>query len=89
MVKYLHEGYTFQKAKVVVQEMVDALALDLVEKCCVAGQLVLYVGYDKDSLISRELNDYTGSILKIGLDVKFLNILMVPLLFLILLLLHI
>ena len=60
----LHEGYTFQKAKVVVQEMVDALSLDLVEKCCVAGQLVLYVGYDKDSLISRELNDYTGPISK-------------------------
>ena len=60
----LHEAYTFQKAKVVVQEMVDALSLDLVEKCCVAGQLVLYVGYDKDSLISRELNDYTGSISK-------------------------
>ena len=60
----LHEGYTFQKAKVVVQEMVDALSLDLVENRCVADQLVLYVRYDKDSLISRELNDYTEPISK-------------------------
>ena len=60
----LHEAYTFQKAKVVVQEMVDALSLDLVEKRCVADQLVLYVGYDKDSLISTKVNDYTGPISK-------------------------
>ena len=60
----LHEGYIFQKAKVVVQEMVDVLSLDLVEKRCGTDQLVLYVGYDKDSLISRELNDYTGPISK-------------------------
>ena len=44
--------------------MVDALSLDLVEKRCGADQLVLYVRYDKDSLISRELNDYTGPISK-------------------------
>ena len=44
--------------------MVDVLSLDLVEKRCIADQLVLYVRYDKDSLISRELNDYTGPISK-------------------------
>ena len=44
--------------------MVDALSLDLVEKRCVADQLVLYVGYDKDSLISTKVNDYTGPISK-------------------------
>ena len=43
-----------------VQEMIDALSLDLLEKHCFTNQLVLSVGYDKDSLNDRD--DYLGLI---------------------------
>ena len=38
--------YSFDKARLVVREMADALALDLVDKGLVTNQLVLTVGYD-------------------------------------------
>lgn len=46
----LTEPYTFEKARVVVKEMADAAALDLVSKRLVTNQLVLTVGYDIESL---------------------------------------
>ena len=46
----LTEPYTFQKARVVAQEMADAVALDLVSKRLVTDQIVLTVGYDIESL---------------------------------------
>ena len=58
----LQEAYSFRKARVVVQEMVDAIALDLVEKRCVSDQLILYVGYDRESLTSPEGKHYTGPV---------------------------
>ena len=58
----LQKAYNFRKARVVVQEMADAIALDLVEKRCVSDQLVLYVGYDRESLISPAGKDYTGPV---------------------------
>lgn len=58
----LQEAYSFRKARVVVQEMADAIALDLVEKRCVADQLVLSVGYDRSSLTSPQGKDYTGPV---------------------------
>ena len=58
----LQEPYSFCKARVVVQEMIDAIALDLVEKRCVTDQLVLYVGYDRESLNSPAGKGYTGRI---------------------------
>ena len=58
----LQEPYSFRKARVVVQEMIDAIALDLVEKRCVSDQLVLYVGYDRESLTSPAGKDYTGPV---------------------------
>jgi len=42
--------YTFAKARVVVREMADAMALDLVAKHLVTDQLVLNIGYDAESL---------------------------------------
>ena len=58
----LQEAYSFRKARVVVQEMADAIALDLVEKRCVSDQLVLYVGYDRESLTSPTGKEYTGPV---------------------------
>ena len=42
--------YGFEKARLVVREMADALALDLVDKGLVTNQLVLTVGYDIENL---------------------------------------
>lgn len=52
-------AYDFKKARVVIQEMADAAALDLVSKKLVTDQLVLTVGYDIESLnrIFSELMD--------------------------------
>lgn len=46
----LHEPYTFEKAKLIVKEMIDLLMLDLVDKNLVTDQIVLTVGYDIQNL---------------------------------------
>lgn len=51
--------YTFEKARLVIQEMADALALDLVDKRLVTNQLVLTVGYDIENLKGTS---YTGEV---------------------------
>ena len=45
----LQEPYPYEKAKLVVTEMADALALDLVVKGLVTNQIVITVGYDCDN----------------------------------------
>lgn len=42
--------YTYEKARLVIREMADMLALDLFHKRLVTDQLVLTVGYDADNL---------------------------------------
>ncbi|MCH5187013.1 MAG: DNA methylase [Oscillospiraceae bacterium] len=46
----LQMPYPYDKAKLVVREMTELLALDLVDKGLVTDQLVLTVGYDIDNL---------------------------------------
>lgn len=46
----LHEPYTFEKAKIIVREMAELLALDLFKKKMVAASVTLQVGYDVESL---------------------------------------
>lgn len=46
----LHCPYDFNKAKIVLKEMLEALSLDLVEKKLVTDQIVLTVGYDIENL---------------------------------------
>lgn len=59
----LKSPYDFTKAKVVVQEMSDAIALDLVAKHKVTDQLVLTVGYDTESLTNPEIRaKYHGEV---------------------------
>lgn len=59
----LTEPYTFKKARVVAQEMADAVALDLVSKRLVTDQLVLTVGYDIESLTNPEIRaKYQGAV---------------------------
>lgn len=59
----LQEAYTFQKARVVVQEMAEAAALDLLDKHLVTDQLVLTVGYDIESLTNPVIAaKYNGAV---------------------------
>ena len=57
----LHSPYNYEKAKLIVREMVDLLVLDLVAKHLVTNQLVLTVGYDILNLTNKEI-DYKGEI---------------------------
>lgn len=57
--------YDYDKARLVVKEMADQLALDLVDKGLVTDQLVLTVGYDRDNLNDLERRKkYRGEITK-------------------------
>ncbi len=59
----LQEAYTFKKARVVIKEMAEGMALDLVQKRLVTDQLVLTVGYDAESLTRPEIRTkYRGEI---------------------------
>lgn len=56
-------AYTFKKAKVAVKEMIDLLALDLVEKQLLTNQISLYIGYDTKNLKEEEVDSkYEGAI---------------------------
>ena len=50
----LKEPYTFAKARVVVLEMTQQLALDLVDKHLLTDQIVLSIGYDTASIDGPE-----------------------------------
>lgn len=50
----LHCPYDFNKARLIVREMTDALVLDLVDKRLVTDQMVLTVGYDIENLNTPE-----------------------------------
>lgn len=55
----LAEPYTFKKARVVMREMADAMALKLVSLRLVASQVGIYVNYDSESL---KQGTYTGEV---------------------------
>ena len=54
----LTEPYDFYKARIVIQEMSEALSLDLVEKGLVTDQIVVNVGYDASNIN----DDYIGDV---------------------------
>ena len=59
----LHCPYSFEKARMVVVEMLELLALDLVEKQLVTDQIVLTVGYDISNLTNSEIAaGYSGEV---------------------------
>ena len=59
----LHCPYGFEQTKLVVREMADFLALDLVEKHLVTDQIVLTIGYDTENLANPELRKkYRGEV---------------------------
>ncbi len=59
----LQEPYTVRKARVVVREMAESAALDLLDKRMVTDQLVLTIGYDTASLSNGDMQTtYKGEI---------------------------
>lgn len=55
--------YEFKNARLVVKEMVDLLALDLVDKGLVTDQIVLTIGYDIENLTNPHIKKkYRGEI---------------------------
>ncbi len=48
-------GYEFEKAKLIVKEMIELLSLDLVEKGMLTSQLTLSIVYDNEGLTKEEL----------------------------------
>ena len=55
--------YTVDKARLIVREMTDLLVLDLVGRGLVTDQIVLTVGYDRESLTRPEIREkYDGPI---------------------------
>ena len=59
----LSVGYDYKKAKVVVLEMADDVALNLVKHHLVADQIVLTINYDAENLTNPELRSkYFGEI---------------------------
>lgn len=58
----LMEPYSFEKARVIVREMTEELALDLLEKRLVTDQMVLTVGYDVENLKPGADRHYKGPV---------------------------
>ncbi len=57
----LHCPYDFDSAKLIVREMVEMLALDLVEKRLATDQIVLTIGYDIENLTNNKIV-YNGEV---------------------------
>lgn len=55
----LPRAYDFVQGRLIVQEMVDLLVYDLIEKSLSTSSITLHIGYDKDGLKDRR---YSGGI---------------------------
>ena len=61
----LTEPYSFERARVVVKEMADNLALQLVDRGMMSSQFVLWIGYDTSSLSDPAIRKrYKGQVSK-------------------------
>ena len=59
----LHCPYSFDKARLVVQEMADQMSLDLVDKKLATDQIVLTIGYDIENLSDTvKAQSYKGDV---------------------------
>ncbi len=55
--------YDFDKGRLIVREMADLLALELVEKRLITDQMTLTIGYDRDNLTDPEVrSSYRGEV---------------------------
>lgn len=57
----LQEPYDFQKARIIVREMADQLALEMVDKRITTDQMILTVGYDIENVNDPDrMKNYKG-----------------------------
>ena len=54
--------YDADRARIIVREMAELLALDLVDKGLLTDQLVLTLGYDRESLVGARGKRYSGPV---------------------------
>ena len=52
----LHSAYNFEKARIIVREMAETLALNLFKKKFVASSITLHIGYDASTFESAAAN---------------------------------
>lgn len=66
----LKEPYDYDKGRLIIREMTELLVLDLVQKGLVTRQIVLTIGYDKESLkvlaTGRSIRDTVYAVRKTG-----------------------
>ena len=63
----LHHPYTAEQARLIAKEMMDLLALDLVDKGLVTDQIVLTVGYDIENITDpKRRANYHGEVVTDG-----------------------
>ncbi|MBQ7084650.1 MAG: DNA methylase [Anaerotignum sp.] len=60
----LHSAYNAEKARIIVMEMADRLVLDMVDKDLVTDQIVLSIGYDKESLADPEFRKHYKGVIE-------------------------
>ena len=59
----LHSPYSFEKARLILQEMTDLLVMDLMDKGLETDKLVLTIGYDRENLLNPSiLSRYKGAV---------------------------
>ena len=58
----LHCPYDFERGRLIVREMTELLTLDLVRKRVVTRQMVLDIGYDRESLAGERGKRYVGEV---------------------------
>ena len=56
----LPEPYTFERGKLVIREMADRLALELLRRMLVTDQIVLTVNYDRENLDNPDIRKLYG-----------------------------
>lgn len=57
----LSEPYSYERCRVIIKEMADQLALELVEQCVVTDQIGLSIGYDTDNITDPKTR-FTGEV---------------------------
>lgn len=61
----LQDAYSFKAGRIVIAEMIDGLALDLLSKNLLTDQIVLTVGYDVENILDPiRVDKYKGDIVK-------------------------
>jgi len=60
----LHSAYTTEKARIIVMEMADRLVLDMVDKGLVTDQIIISIGYDRESLANPEFRKYYNGVIE-------------------------